>query len=62
MGQKKWGRKGDGIRGSIGQVAHQAETGEKKQVALHCSGGGEIRAKKLEIGEKLEKVMIVMRR
>ena len=33
MGQKKWGRKGDGIRGSIGQVARQAETGEKKQVA-----------------------------
>ena len=54
--------KGDGIRGSIGQVARQAETGEKKQVALHCSGGGEIRAKKLEIGEKLEKVMTVMRR
>ena len=33
-----------------------SETGEKKQVAAHCSRGGEIAPKKLEIGEKLEKV------
>ena len=32
------------------------ETGEKKQVAAHCWRGGEISPKKLEIGEKLNKV------
>ena len=32
------------------------ETGEKRQVAAHCWRGGEIAPKKLEIGEKLEKV------
>ena len=37
-GEEEMGKQADGIRGSMGKPA---ETGEKKQVAAHCSGGGE---------------------